>query len=138
MLPLLIADIYELAGSLRELGETTAESVGESHSRWQVMSVASTSDKTVPQIARRLGTTRQSVQRQADLLVSDGVAEYAANPDHKRSPILKLTNRGEQQLQKLTDAAARQHIEMANELKADELAVAIKVLRKMRDELRKR
>jgi len=69
VIPLVIADIYQLAGALRERGERIAGTLGQTQARWQVISAASAAPKTVPQIARRLGVTRQNVQRIADRLV---------------------------------------------------------------------
>jgi DNA-binding MarR family transcriptional regulator len=69
LVPLIIADVYELAGRLREYGEAIARTVGQTQARWQVMSVASSAEPhSVPRIARVLGVSRQNVQRIADLL----------------------------------------------------------------------
>ena len=65
-IPILVADIYELAGRLRERGEAIAKTVGQTQAHWQVMSAASAEPHSVPQIARILGVTRQNVQRIAD------------------------------------------------------------------------
>ena len=70
-LALLVADIFEAAGALREHGDQIAGRVGQSQARWQVLSVFSEGDWTVATAARRLGVTRQSEQRIADLLVAD-------------------------------------------------------------------
>ena len=83
---LLVADVYEAAGALRRLGERTARAEGLTQARWQVLSVASEEALTVPQAARRLGVTRQNVQRVANDLVELGHAAYTANPDHGVHP----------------------------------------------------
>src|SRR6476661_5210952 len=85
LVPVIVADIYEIAGRFRENGEAIARSVGQTQARWQVLSAASGRPHTVPQIARVLGVTRQNVQRIADLLVKEGAAEFRANPDHQSS-----------------------------------------------------
>src|SRR5689334_12088352 len=94
LLPLIVADIFELAGRFRDDGEDIARAVGHTQARWQVMSAASAERKTVPQIARRLGVTRQNVQRIADLLVAEDWASFEHNPDHRASPHLVLNRRG--------------------------------------------
>jgi DNA-binding MarR family transcriptional regulator len=91
MLPLIVADVYRLAGRFRDNGEAIARTVGQTQARWQVMSAASAEPHTVPQIARVLGVTRQNVQRIADLLVAEGLAQYEDNPDHRASLHLVLT-----------------------------------------------
>ncbi len=41
LLPLIVADIFELAGRFHFDGETIAATVGQTQARWQVMSAAS-------------------------------------------------------------------------------------------------
>ena len=121
LVPLIVADIYELAGRLRENGETIARKVGQTQARWQVMSVASGQPRTVAQIARRLGVTRQNVQRIADDLVGEGWAGFEPNPDHSSSPFLVLNRRGRTALAEITRAAKAHHATMAAKLTAAEL-----------------
>lgn len=113
LVPLIVADIYELAGRLRENGEAIAKTVGQTQARWQVMSAASDRPHSVPQIARVLGVTRQNVQRIADLLVAERSAVYQPNPDHRASPHLVLTARGRAALDRLTKAAGGYHARLA-------------------------
>src|ERR1700691_433139 len=134
-IPLIVADVFELAGSFRELGDKIAGKVGQTQARWQVLSAAAGGDKTVPQIARRLGYARQSVQRVVDILAMDGVAEYFPNPDHQRSPLVRLTAEGGTQLRKLTAAAGHMHRKLARGLHAKDLETALRVLRTLRDEM---
>ncbi|GAY14843.1 MarR family winged helix-turn-helix transcriptional regulator [Mycobacterium sp. shizuoka-1] len=103
---LLVADVYELAGLLRRLGEAVAAREGQTQARWQVLSVISEHPLTVPQAARRLGVTRQAVQRLANDLVGDGLVELDANPDHRTSPMLVLTDRGRRVLLRINTFAA--------------------------------
>ena len=56
------------------------------------------SPATVAQIARGLGYTRQSVQRVGDLLARDGLTQYAVNPAHQRSQLVRITPRGRKTL----------------------------------------
>jgi DNA-binding MarR family transcriptional regulator len=122
LLPLIVADIYELAGRFRDQGETIAQTVGQTQARWQVMSAASAEPHTVPQIARMLGVTRQNVQRIADLLVAEGSAQYQDNPDHRASPHLILTRRGRTALEQLTKAASGYHARLARKISAADVA----------------
>jgi DNA-binding MarR family transcriptional regulator len=48
----------------------------------------------VAEIGRRMGMTRQGVQRVADLLVERGLAEYRPNPAHRRAKLLACTEAG--------------------------------------------
>jgi len=131
LLPLIVADIFELAGRFRDDGEAIARTVGQTQARWQVMSAASADPRTVPQIARRLGVSRQNVQRIADLLVGDGAATFAANPDHKGSPFLILSKRGQAALAEITKAAAASHARIARRLGSSDLAPLHRSLRRL-------
>jgi DNA-binding MarR family transcriptional regulator len=131
LLPLIVADIYELAGRFRADGEAIAATVGQTQARWQVMSAASSEPKTVPQIARRLGVTRQNVQRIADLLVDENWAVFEDNPDHRGSPHLVLNKRGRAALDQLTRAADSHYARLARKLPAAEIASIHRTLRRL-------
>ncbi|GAA4427639.1 hypothetical protein GCM10023169_27840 [Georgenia halophila] len=100
---LLIGEVNELAAISRGIGERLAARHGLTVARWQVMSVVSEEDATVPGIASRLGLARQSVQRVVDILVTDGLALKRANPQHRSSPLVTLTARGSEILVRLAD-----------------------------------
>lgn len=136
LLPIVVADIYELAGRLREYGESIARTVGQTQARWQVMSAAA-SDRphTVPQIARVLGVTRQNVQRIADLLVAEGAAEYRDNPDHRASPHLVLTRNGTAALERITKAAGGYHARIARKLSPADVVSLQRGLRRLLEAL---
>lgn len=116
---LLVADVYELAGLLRQSGEALAASEGQTQARWQLMSAVSDGGLTVPQAARRLGISRQAVQRVANALVHDGLAAFADNLDHRTSPLLILTDQGNSTLSRISrratfaDAAMSQRVDPA-------------------------
>jgi DNA-binding MarR family transcriptional regulator len=100
----LVADVLECAGALRRYGDALTRPLGQTEVRWAVMSVLSGGERTVPQVARRLGVTRQSVQRVANLLAAEGFIGRVANPDSARSPLFRLTKRGEEVLAAITRA----------------------------------
>jgi DNA-binding MarR family transcriptional regulator len=122
LVPVIIGDIYELAGRLRDNGQAIAETVGQTQARWQVLSAASAEPQTVPQIARVLGVTRQNVQRIADLLVAEGAAQYRDNPDHRGSPYLILTKGGRATFEQLMKAASGYHARLARKLSPSDIA----------------
>jgi DNA-binding MarR family transcriptional regulator len=49
---------------------------------------------TVPEIAKAKNVTRQHIQQLTDSLVAAGFADYAENPAHKRSQLVRLTSEG--------------------------------------------
>ena len=131
--PIVVADIYELAGRLRDCGEAIAKTVGQTQARWQVLSAAGGAPQTVPQIARVLGVTRQNVQRIADLLVAEGSAQYRDNPDHRASPHLILTRRGRAAFDQLMQAAAGFHARLARKLTPSDIVALQRGLRRLLD-----
>jgi DNA-binding MarR family transcriptional regulator len=129
----LAADLFEVAGAMRRDGEAIARRSGQTQARWQVMWTAATGALTVPTIARRLGVTRQNVQRIANDLVADRLASLDANPDHRRSPLLRLTPHGREILDEINRAAARRNLQTAAELGDD----GTRRLRELLDHLRR-
>lgn len=51
-------------------------------------------ESTVPRIAEAKNVTRQHIQQLVDALVDAGFAEFAENPDHKRSQLVRATDHG--------------------------------------------
>jgi len=68
--------------------------------------------RTVPQLARGRDCSRQHVQVLVNRLVADGMAEQIANPDHRRSSLVRLTEGGRAAL----EAMWRREAELAEEL----------------------
>src|SRR5215208_4666911 len=97
----LVADVLECAGALRRYGDA---------------------------LTRRLGVTRQSVQRVANLLVAEGLIESALNPDNARSPLFGLSKRGEEVLAAITRMADPWHRRVGEELSLEDLRRARAVL----------
>ena len=134
-MPAIVADVYELAGRFRDCGEAIAKTVGQTQARWQVLSAASAGPRSVPQIARVLGVTRQNVQRIADLLVGEGSAQYQGNPDHRASPHLVLTRRGRTALDALTKAAGGYHARLSRRLSTADTVSIQRGLRRLLEAL---
>jgi DNA-binding MarR family transcriptional regulator len=121
LIRLILEDASGSAGALRRHHEYMARAVGQSQARWQVLSAVSAEPRTVPQIARRLGVTRQAVQRLADILVREELATFEANPDHRGSPHLVPTEPGKATLARMNEAADAYHRAIAGQLEAGEL-----------------
>ncbi len=132
----LVAEVFDLAGALRRDGEAIAKRAGQTQARWQVMWIAATGQLTVAMIARRLGLTRQSVQRVADMLVDEGLATYDRNPDHQRSPLLTLTPTGHQTLEAINQHGRERNLQQAASLTDDGVATLRQLLRQYREALR--
>jgi DNA-binding MarR family transcriptional regulator len=131
LIPLLVADVYHLAGAFRCSGSQIAKKVGQTQARWQLLSVISDGSRTVAQIARRLGLVRQSVQRTANQLVRLRLARYVENPDHKRSPLVQITDQGMRSLALITREAEKAHVKLSADFKRAELVTALRVVRQL-------
>ncbi len=134
---LLIAEVYELAGRSLQTSEAIARRHGQTAARWHVMSVLADREASVSAIARRLGQARQSVQRVAADLLAAALVQAIPNPDHQRSPLLRLTETGHRLLAALTDDSTRDRTDRltAAGLAPAELDQARQVLRSLIDAL---
>jgi DNA-binding MarR family transcriptional regulator len=127
----LVANVFEAAGALRRHGDKQAAVVGQTQARWQVLSVLSQEPRSVPAAARRLGVSRQAVQRIVDVLREEGLIRTRANPAHATSPLLFLTPRGRRALVALANANAAWNQGAASELDPSDVQVTAAVLRQL-------
>ena len=131
----LVLEVFRLNGALLRHGATLTAPVGQTQARWQVMGAVEEQTRTVPQIARQMGMTRQSVQRVTDLLVRDGILAFERNPDHARSPLVRLTDTGQHLAAQLTAIGARWSESVARGLAATDLERTVTVIRRVVDRL---
>lgn len=129
----LMADVFELAGRSRRSSDTFARQFGHTAARWHVLSVVHDEAMTVPRIADRLGVTRQSVQRVVDELRAEHLVELADNPAHRRSRLVRITDRGVALADQLFAASAPARASMLDtaNLSAAELRQARTTLRRI-------
>jgi DNA-binding MarR family transcriptional regulator len=90
----LIVMTFRLNGRLLDVAQELAAEGGITAAWWQVLGGVLDEPRTVAEIGRRMGLTRQAVQRIADLLVDRGLAEYRPNPNHRRANLLACTEAG--------------------------------------------
>jgi DNA-binding MarR family transcriptional regulator len=124
----LVLLVFRLNGLLLAAGDRLAAPAGQTSARWQVMGVIDHAPMTVARIARVMGLRRQSVQRTADVLAADGVAEYLDNPADRRARLLTLTPRGRRALRAIERAQfewARNHGEAIGRKRLESAASAL-------------
>lgn len=85
---------FRLNGRLLEVAQRLGAAGGLTAAWWQVLGGILDEPRPVADIGRRMGITRQGVQRVADLLVARGLAEYRPNPAHRRAKLLACTEAG--------------------------------------------
>jgi DNA-binding MarR family transcriptional regulator len=92
---------------------------------------------TVAGIARAMGMTRQGVQRTADLLVDQGLAEYLPNPAHRRAKLLRPTEDGYAAVRRIDPGHAVMARRLASALGTSELSRTLDALTTLADTLDK-
>lgn len=117
-------------GLLVSVGDSIADHEGLTAARWQVLGAVRLAGRplTVPQIARRIGLTRQTVHPTVRALVDGGLLAPLPNADHRRSALIALTDRGND----VDSALARRQAAWAGDVAAalcqEDLEVAATVL----------
>ena len=120
--------VFRLNGQFLGVAEELARPAGLTAARWQVLGAVLGTPLPVAGIARAMGITRQSVQRIADLLVDQGLAEYLPNPTHRRAKLLRPTDEGYAAVQRIDPAHAILAERLADEVGHDDLARTLDAL----------
>jgi DNA-binding MarR family transcriptional regulator len=123
--------IFKLNGQFFEIGEDLARPTGLTAALWQVLAAVLREPLPVVGISREIGITRQSVQRTADILVDQGLAEYAPNPAHRRAKLLQPTSEGRAAVRRIAPAHAAFGKLLADEFGIDELARTLQTLTRL-------
>jgi DNA-binding MarR family transcriptional regulator len=129
--------LFRANGLVLAAGHRLAEREGLTAARWQVLGAVALAGRplTVPQIARRMGLTRQAVQATVDRLLAEALAEARDNLDHHRSPLIALTERGRHTYAAVDQRQIRWINELSAGLQITDLAAAAGVLRELGDRL---
>lgn len=112
--------VFELNGHIIAAGETIAQSVGQSSARWQVLGTTF-EPRTVSQIARDLGISRQGVQRVADVLEGEGLVASRPHPTDQRTALFELTPAGHEAMSELYQRQLAWSLEVLNKIDGDKL-----------------
>lgn len=125
-----ILSTFRANGLLLAAGDRLAAEHGLTSARWQVLGAIALAQRplTVPQIARRMGLTRQAVHLTVSRLVADGLAELAPNRDHRRSQLVSVTELGGAKYQAIDEAQAAWVNQLAAGLRRSELETTARVI----------
>jgi DNA-binding MarR family transcriptional regulator len=122
---------FRLNGQFLGVAEELARPAGLTAARWQVLGAVLDTPLPVSGIARVMGITRQSVQRIADLLVEQSLAEYVPNPSHRRAKLLRPTGEGHAAIRRITPGHAAFAKRLAAEMGHEELEQAVDALTRL-------
>jgi DNA-binding MarR family transcriptional regulator len=117
--------VFRLNGQFLALGEALARPVGLTAAWWQVLGAVLDEPLPVADIARKIGVTRQSAQRVADLLVVDELAEYRPNPAHRRAKLVHPSEQGRAAVRRISPAHAMLAERLAKEVGTETLRRAL-------------
>jgi DNA-binding MarR family transcriptional regulator len=128
--------IFRVSGQLLASGDRLVANLSLTSARWQMLGAIALSDsaRTAPQLAARMGMTRQGAQKQLSLLLKAGLVEAQANPGHARSPMYTLTRKGAS----IYAATERVQAKWANQLARDMTASGLKTTKQMLETLSRR
>ena len=128
---------FRANGLLLRAGDELAAAEGLTSARWQVLGAVVLAGRplTVSQIARRMGLTRQSVQASVNRMRADGLVAAEENPDHRRSPLIRLTDLGNRRYVAMERRQIAWINELAEGLDAAQLNAAARVLTELSDRL---
>lgn len=85
----------------------------------------------VPQVAREKGVSRQHIQTVVNALIAAGLVECLDNPDHLRSPMLRLSAAGSRAFEAIRRREARLLTDLAKQIPGSDLEVTLNTLSAM-------
>jgi DNA-binding MarR family transcriptional regulator len=124
-----ILSTFRANGLLLAAGDRLAAEHGLTSARWQVLGAIALAQRplTVPQVARRMGLTRQTVHTTVNRLVADGLVELLPNADHRRSQLVSVTELGRARYRAIETQAAWAN-QLAAGLRPSDLDTTARVL----------
>ncbi len=88
--------IFRVNGQLLTAGNRLVQDLNLTSARWQMLGAIALSEtaRSAPQLAAKMGVTRQAAQKQLNVLLEEGLVEAQPNPGNVRSPHYRLTRTG--------------------------------------------
>ncbi|MEM6986399.1 MAG: helix-turn-helix domain-containing protein [Pseudomonadota bacterium] len=131
----LILETFRLNGAMLEAGNKLTKPHGLTSARWQVMGAIDLAGHamTVAQISRRMGLSRQGVQRIVNELVKSGLLELEDNIDHKRAPLVVISEAGQRAMIGVNRAQALWVNQLAENLNTRQVKQAVSLMKSIRE-----
>jgi DNA-binding MarR family transcriptional regulator len=129
----LLTEVKRLVVCLRGRSDLAGDSNGFSGGVAGVLqALGMEGPQTVPEIARRRHTSRQNVQVVVTRLRKTGLVELEGNPAHKRSALVRLTERGKAALSQVQQAESRRLESLLAHLSEEDVVATRRVLSQIR------
>ena len=130
----LILEVFRTNGALLDSGNRLTKPYGLTSARWQVMGAIDIAGHplTVSQVSRRMGLSRQAVQRIVNDLVESQMVELQPNPDHKRAPLVSISKTGAETMARIDQAQIAWVNELANSFSERQLTKTTQALEAIR------
>lgn len=122
---------FRLNGRLMEAAQELAAAGGITAAWWQVLGGVLDEPRSVAEVGRRMGMTRQGVQRIADTLVERGLAEYRDNPAHRRAKLVACTESGYWAIRRISLEQHPWAARIGDAVGADELRSALATMQRL-------
>ncbi len=129
----IVLEVFKLGGLFINEGDQMGMEYGVTSARWKILGAIflAGEPQTVPQIARRMGLTRQGVQRLVDVMQKDGLLLFLQNPDHKRAKLIDLSDMGKDIFLKLDEKQSRQATMHSSNISQNDLETTLSVLQRI-------
>jgi len=124
---------------LQALGKETGAVAANNSSTWGFLHTLMTAGpSTVPKIARMRPVSRQHIQIMANDMEAEGLIRFTANPKHKRSKLVEITDEGRAFYDKNSQAMLAEAASMVGDISQDDLETTSTVLNKLLGSLEQR
>ncbi|MXX16824.1 MAG: MarR family transcriptional regulator, partial [Gammaproteobacteria bacterium] len=135
----LILETFRLNGALLAAGNKLTKPMGMTSARWQVIGAIDRSrhSLSVAQIARRMGLARQGVQRIVNDLEELGFVVLEENIDHKRSPLVCISDKGAGVMGEIGKVQAAWVNELSDGFSEGQIVAALELLETVRERCEK-
>lgn len=135
----LILDLFKVNNLIITSGDKLVSSIGLTSARWQVLGTIAKSDEAIPivQIAQRMGTTRQNIQRIVRDLIKMHLLTPIANPKNKRASFIVLTDEGKEKFNQAMNLQIPWVNKLASGMKLSDIQATFRVLVYLSENLEK-
>lgn len=135
----LILETFRLNGAMLDAGNQLTKPFGLTSARWQVMGAIDLvgHSMTVAQIARRMGLSRQGVQRIVNELEKLGMLALEPNLDHKRASLVSMSEKGQKAIEQINAAQVTWINQLSEGLSEEQIKQASEILQSVREQSEK-